>query len=43
MNTYEVGVMTADEFSARHCAEHSLFEGQHIVAKAIEVVETDRI
>jgi len=43
MNTHEVGVMAADEFSAKHCAEHSLFEGQHIRAKAIDAIETDSI
>jgi len=42
-NEYEVGVMTSDEFAAKHCAENSLLEGRHIKAKAIKVVETDSI
>lgn len=42
-NVHEVGVMTFDEYSAKHSAEHSSFEGKHIKAEAKMVVETDRI
>lgn len=42
-NTYEVGVMTIDEFSAKHSAEHSLYEGRHIKAKAKDIIETNYI
>ena len=42
-NSYDVGVMTTDEFAAKHSAVNSLFEGRHLKTHAVSVVETDKI
>ena len=42
-NSYDVGVMTTDEFAAKHSAVNSLFEGRHLKTHAVSAVETDKI